>query len=70
MLIRSNDSSAAVWYGRYHYTYNEEGKIDNIILEKPDLENRNSETKEALDRADVRIGIFKNVIEWHMASKR
>jgi hypothetical protein len=67
--IRSNDSSAAVWYGSSGEVFNEEGKIENIILGKPDLENKCWTTANALDDLAVRAYIMKNIIRWHMAAK-
>jgi hypothetical protein len=67
--IRSNDSSAAVWYGTYSRMFNEEGKINEIILEKPDLENRLTRTRLDMDNPHVQTYIMHNIIHWHMAAK-
>lgn len=71
--IRSNDSSCAVWYGMHGKTFDEEGKIDNIIMEKPDLENENPETAARLNGnnpfIDVPQMIYRNIATWHMFSK-
>ena len=67
--IRSNDSSAAVWYGRHNKVFNDEGKIRDIILNKPDLENKDPDTSYALDKVGVQADIFENIIHWHLASK-
>jgi len=49
--IFSNDSSAAVWYGGHKKQYSEEGKIKDIIVIKPDLENNNSDTVDLLNQS-------------------
>lgn len=67
--IRSNDSSAAVWYGKYHRVFSEEGKIEDIITEKPDLENKDWYTEQRLATPEVQTLILKNIIHWHMACK-
>jgi hypothetical protein len=67
--IRSNDSSAAVWYGMYSRMFSEEGKINEIILEKPDLENRLTRTRLDMDNPHVQTYIMHNIIRWHMAAK-
>jgi len=67
--IRSNDSSAAVWYGRYHKVFNVEGKIQDIILDKPDLENKDGDTADALETVGVQADILENIVRWHMAAK-
>ena len=67
--IRSNDSSAAVWYGKHNKIFNREGKIENIILDKPDLENKDPNTADALNKVGVQADILENIIHWHMASK-
>ena len=67
--IRSNDSSAAVWYGRHNKVFNDEGKIRDIILNKPDLENKDPDTSYALDKVGVQADILENIIHWHLASK-
>jgi len=65
--IRSNDSSCAVWYGADLQEFDDEGKINDIILEKPDLENENERTKGRLEVA--RGYILSNICHWHMACK-
>jgi len=67
--IRSNDSSAAVWYGRYRKIFFEDGKIRDIILDKPDLENKDADTADALNKVGVQADILENIIRWHIASK-
>jgi hypothetical protein len=67
--IRSNDSSAAVWYGMQMGFFNEEGKISYIITEKPDLENKDPETEKLLSRETRQRMILENIIRWHMAAK-
>ena len=67
--IRSNDSSAAVWYGKYCKVFSEEGKIEDIITEKPDLENKDWYTEQRLATPEVQTLILKNIIYWHMACK-
>lgn len=65
--IRSNDSSAAVWYGSKGFTFNEQDKIDEIIMEKPDLENYNPDTA---DDCDLHMtSILENIVRWHRACK-
>lgn len=72
-FIRSNDSSCAVWYGAHGKVYDDEGKINDIIMEKPDLENERPETAEMLYRQDNLIDaprcIVENIARWHMACK-
>jgi hypothetical protein len=65
--IRSNDSSCAVWYGMHNRTFNEEGKIDEIITKKPDLENEDPNTADELDLQTTQI--LENIVHWHMACK-
>jgi len=65
--IRSNDSSCAVWYGASGHVFDEEGMIDNIILEKPDLENTKQDTSSTLDWGCSYI--LENIVRWHMACK-
>ena len=67
--IRSNDSSAAVWYGRNGLTFDEDGKIRDIILDKPDLENKDNDTEDALNKVGAQADILENIIRWHMAAK-
>lgn len=68
-FIRSNDSSCAVWYGRHRHTFSQEGKIQDIILDKPDLENDNPTTEKVLSTIEVRAAIMENVALWHRACK-
>lgn len=68
-FIRSNDSSCAVWYGRYRRTFNEEGKIPQIIMGKPDLENQDPATEKVLSTIEVRAAIMENIARWHKACK-
>lgn len=65
--IRSNDSSCATWYGAHQQTFNDAGKIEDIILEKPDLENHNRDTAADLDRHAEHV--LENIARWHMACK-
>lgn len=67
--IRSNDSSAAVWYGRYQEIFNAEGQVQDIILDKPDLENKHLETERGLKDPKGRAAIYRNITLWHLASK-
>jgi len=71
--IRSNDSSCAVWYGSYEQVFNEEGKIEDIILEKPDLENKDPYTARRISHYHLTHGnqasILRNIAVWHKASK-
>lgn len=68
--IRSNDSSCAVWYGRYRRVYDREGKIDSgIVMEKPDLENHNPATAKTLSNAETKTCILENITRWHMLCK-
>lgn len=68
--IRSNDSSCAVWYGRFRRTFNDEGKIEHIITDKPDLENRDVGTEKQLSTTEVRAAIMENIARWHKVCKR
>lgn len=63
--IRSNDSSCAVWYGSYGDVYDKEGKIENIRLDKPDLENSNESVRDRIDRNDYLIK--ENIRLWKEA---
>lgn len=65
--IRSNDSSCAVWYGKDRLVFNDEGKIDQIITQTPDLENHNPETEALLD--ETQTYILENIVRWHLATK-
>lgn len=65
--IASNDSSCAVWYGSQNMIYDRTGKIQEIILEKPDLENKDNVTQYNLTRFSD--SILENIIKWHRASK-
>lgn len=67
--VRSNDSSCAVWYGLRGHVFDNLGVIDDIVLEKPDLENNNVDTKLLLDLDDVQVAILRNVVCWHIACK-
>lgn len=60
--IRSMDSSAPVWYGHHGHEFDEKGKIENIITEKPILEG-NIELQN-------KGKIFKNIAMIHKLSKR
>ncbi len=54
--IRSNDTSMPIWYGRHGQTVDgHTGKLDEIITEKPDLENLDPETAIECTRNDVSI---------------
>lgn len=65
--IYSNDSSAVVWYGGHKKQYNDEGKIEDIIIQKPDLENNNDGTVELLNQsADC---IYRNIALLHKMTK-
>lgn len=47
--IRSNDTSAAVWYGAHNVAFDPfSGKASKFIVEKPDLENHRQVTAEKL----------------------
>lgn len=63
--IRSNDSSCAVWYGSYGDVYDKEGKIENIRLDKPDLENSNEYVRDRIDKNDRLIK--ENIRLWKEA---
>ena len=66
--IFSNDSSACVQYGIHGKSFNPgDGQIENIITDKPDLENNKETTKEILDRHnDI---ILHNIAVLHRWSK-
>ena len=72
-FIRSNDSSCAVWYGLHLKTFNEQGKIEDIIMEKPDLENENPQTRDLFHSTrggeTTREAILENIVRWHLACK-
>lgn len=65
--IRSNDSSCAVWYGAHQKQFDSEGKIEQIILQKPDLENHKEETAQILDQNSDTIR--NNIARWHASCK-
>lgn len=65
--IRSNDSSCATWYGAHQKTFDDNGKIEDIILQKPDLENHKPETAEEHDLYATYV--LENITRWHMACK-
>jgi len=49
--------------------FNEEGKIEDIILDKPDLENHEDGTVFQLENYHNQIAILQNIALWHKASK-
>jgi len=68
--IFSNDSSAVVWYGAHGKTYDPtDGKIDNIITQKPDLENNHFETETKLSSSEGVTCILYNISVLHKFSK-
>lgn len=66
-LIRSNDTSAPVWYGAQGVSFDPfTGKAAKFISEKPDLENERQETSEKID-GNISI-IMKNISVLHKCS--
>jgi len=62
--IFSNDSSACVWYGAHGQRFNKDGKIDNIITIKPDLENNNVDTVDLLNKySETIIDNIKTLVD-------
>lgn len=53
--IYSNDSSCAVWYGMHDQEFSSDGKMEKIIVEKPDLENYNYTTLQQLESKRAQI---------------
>lgn len=50
-MIRSNDTSAPVWYGANEVSFDPfTGKASKFIVEKPDLENKRQDTAEKIDQ--------------------
>jgi len=49
--IRSNDTSAPVWYGSFNLKFDPfTGKAPSFVVEKPDLENHRQTTVENIDK--------------------
>lgn len=69
--IRSNDTSMPIWYGCNSQAINlQTGKIESIIIEKPDLENKNPSTKASCDQNENvilhNIAVLHKFSKWHM----
>lgn len=66
-LLRSSDSSSPVWYGSFGQRFSLNGEIDEIITEKPDLENKVHETAQRMTSYENEI--LYNIATVHKFSK-
>lgn len=67
--VRSNDSSAPIWYGAQGVKFDSfSGKASQFVIEKPDLENERQTTKENIDK-NIAIVLANIAIFLKMANK-